>query len=390
MIYDVIVIGAGPAGSTVSTFLAQNGHRVLLLEKSRFPREKLCGEFITPECLDIFERLNLRQRLFSAGAQLIDKWRLFTPDGHSIEVPLEWIANGHSHAICLTRARMDLILLERAREAGVEAREGFQVSPRFHAENDLKFIEGKADGETIERFSARIVIDASGRNSPFSTPAQQPDSRFKGSRLFGCKVFLRGVEGLDGSGELFFFRDGYGGICNVEGDRTNLCFLTTEETLRQARGDREKLLDLTMRSNPAARRRLKGSIIEGEWHGTGPIIYGRNRSTPGLLAIGDANAFIDPFTGSGILLALTSGELAAKVINESLAAGVNDLGAIAKRYNILHRARFGLRFQACALLRSLVFKPLARNALASLLARHHSLMKIITLSTRQQGGLFSE
>ncbi|MGH9937834.1 MAG: NAD(P)/FAD-dependent oxidoreductase [Blastocatellia bacterium] len=384
MNYDVIVIGAGPAGSTVSTLLAEAGRRVLMLEKSRFPREKLCGEFITPECFAVFDRLGVRQRIFDAGAKIIKRWTLFAPDGRSVEAPMEWLAGGYRHAIGLSRARMDAILLDRAREAGAEAREGFQVSPGFHRENGLSFIEGKADGETVERFSAPVVIDASGRNGAFSNQSPQPTTRIEGSRLFGCKIHLRAVEGLRERGELFFFGDGYGGLSDVEDDRTNLCLITTEATLREAKGDREKLLDLTMRSNPAARQRLRNAAIDGEWLGTGPISYGRKRPLPGMIAIGDAGAFIDPFTGSGILLALSGGELAARVINQSFAEGLRDVEVIAKKYGRLHRAQFGLRFLACALLRAVAFKPAARNALVTALCRYQSLVKLITLSTRQR------
>jgi flavin-dependent dehydrogenase len=382
MPYDVIIIGAGPAGSTVSTLLAREGFRALLLEKSRFPRDKLCGEFIRPECLNVFDRLGVSERMFDAGAKIIDQWTLFAPDGRGVGVPMEWIADGHQRPIGISRARMDMILLERARAAGVDVREGFHVSPRLLRESGTIFIEGKTDGETVERFSAPLVIDASGRSGVFSNQIAQRTSRLNGSRLFGCKVHLRAVEGMRGIGELFFYRDGYGGMCDVEGDRTNLCFITTEATLREASGDREKLLDLTLRSNPAARRRLRNSVIEGEWVGMGPIAYGRRRQIPGVISIGDAGAFIDPFTGSGILLALSSAELAAEAIRQAFSEGVSDAVSIAKRYDRLHRARFAWQFRACALLRALAFNSMTRNILVSALTRHQSLVKLMALSTR--------
>jgi flavin-dependent dehydrogenase len=302
---------------------------------------------------------------------------------------MEWMADGHSHAISLTRAMMDWILFERARELGVEVREGFHVSPRLRREDGLSFVEGKAvnstGNSTGEQFAAPLVIDASGRNGVFSNQVQQLASRLRGSRLFGCKVHLRGVEGLQELGELFFFRDGYGGLTEVEGDRVNLCFLTTEATLLEAKGDRQGLLDLTLRANPAARRRLQHAEIDGEWLGTGPIIYGRRKTIPGVLSIGDAAAFIDPFTGSGILLAFTSGELAANVVNESFAVGERGVQTIKRRYDELHRAQFGWRFRACAMLRGLAFKPRTRNALVTILSRHQRLMKLAALSTRQRG-----
>jgi flavin-dependent dehydrogenase len=308
---------------------------------------------------------------------------LYAPEGQRIEAPMEWIAGGASHALSLSRARMDAILLDRARESGVEAREGFHVSPRIERDGHFSVVEGKADGETIERFSARLVIDASGRNGAFSHQIEQPVSRVEGSRLFGCKVHLRGIEGLGETGELFFFRDGYGGLSTIEGGRTNLCFLTTEATLREAKGDRERLLDLTLRTNPAARRRLRGAAIDGEWLGTGPIRYGRQPSMPGVLSIGDAKAFIDPFTGSGILLALSGGVMAAEIIKQAFAENVGEVGEIARRFDELYRARFGWRFRATALLRGLAFKPTTRNAIASLLSRHQSIAKLVALSTRR-------
>jgi flavin-dependent dehydrogenase len=384
MRYDVIILGAGPAGSTVSAMLARAGLRVLLLEKSRFPREKVCGEFITPDCLNVFDRLGVREQMFDAGAKIINRWTLFAPDGRGLDVPMEWIADGHRQAIGISRARMDLILLECARREGVDARESFHVSPRLFRENGTIFIEGKADGETVERFSAPVAIDASGRNGVFSNQIAHRTSLLGGSRLFGCKIHLRAVEGMRGLGELFFYSDGYGGMCDVENDRTNLCFITTEATLREARGDREKLLDLTMRSNPAARSRLREAVIDGEWVGTGPITYGRRGPIPGLISIGDAGAFIDPFTGSGILLALRSGELAAEVIRQAFSEGVRDAGAIAKRYDQLHRARFAWRFRACAFLRAVAFNSRARNALVSMLSRHRSLVKLMALSAKQE------
>lgn len=383
--FDVIVVGGGPAGTSVSILLAQQGQRVLLVEKSRFPREKLCGEFLSPETLAVFDRLGVRQQMLNAGAQLIRHWTIIAPDGRRIEIPLSWIAKGGAPAIGLSRARMDALLLDRAREVGVTVKEGFHVSSQIDRQQDGTVIAGRADGGTPERFAGRLLIDASGRGSAFSAKEKggQKDAAMKGSRAFGLKAHLRGVQGLDDTGELYFFRDGYGGMSQVEGERTNLCFITSEETLRAARGDRQALLELTLMTNPAARERLRGATVVGEWLGTGPLNYGHQPAHPDVLAIGDAGAFIDPFTGSGMLLALTSGELAARVIGEAFARNEYSLNIISKKYQQLHRQQFGARFRTCALLRSLAFRPLARNLLATLLVRHRSLARLMAVSTRQ-------
>jgi menaquinone-9 beta-reductase len=389
MTYDIIIIGAGPAGSTAAALLAQAGRRVLLLEKSRFPREKLCGEFITPECLRVFARLGVRAQMLAAGAHAIRHWTIFAPDGRSLEVPLRWLTNNDEHALGLSRARMDTILLARARELGVEVREGCHVAPRLQHADGCSLIEAKDENGAPATFAAPVILDASGRNGVFSKQTERQPSRFAGARLFGCKVHLRGVLGLRERGEMFFFRDGYGGLCDIEDGRTNLCFITTEATLRAAKGDRAKLLELTLHTNEAARARLQNIETASEWLGTGPLTYGRQRSLPGVLAIGDAGAFIDPFTGSGMLLALSSGVLVAEVINESFAAGVRDIATITARYEQLHRAQFGWRFKACAMWRSAAFHPFARNTLVTVLARQQWLLRLAARSTRQ-GGLVSK
>lgn len=382
MKYDIIVIGAGPAGSSAAITLSQSGCRVLLLEKSRFPREKLCGEFLTPECLPLFDRLGVRERLIEAGAASIRHWTIHPPEGTGIDIPLSWIADGYPYALGLSRARMDQILLDRAREVGVEVREEFQVSPEFFLEGGDSLVQGHRAGQAIESFRAGLVIDASGRNGVFSRRIEQPVSRFHGARVFGCKVHLKRIEGLRDRGELYFFADGYGGLSDIEGDRTNLCFLTTEKTLLAARGDREKLLDLTLRTNRAARERLTGAEVAGEWLGTGPITYGRHRTLPGVLAIGDAGAFIDPFTGSGMLLALSSGILAGEVIDQYFAAGAGDRESIISAYRHRHRGLFSRRYRAVSMLRSLAFRPAMRSLLVGLLSRHQSLARAVARSTR--------
>jgi len=381
--FDVIIVGGGPAGAAAGTLMAAQGRSVLLLEKSRFPREKLCGEFISPECRAIFARLGVLDRILAAGSRPIKRMDLLAPDGRRIEVPLTWFAGDATHGLGLTRARMDAILLDQARSVGVEVREGFQVSGPLVLHPKEREVNGRTDGGELERFSAGLVIDASGRGRVFSPETPRADR----ARLFACKAHIRGIEGPAEVGELYFFHDGYGGICEVESDsagrRSCLCFLTTEETLRQAKGDRERLLELTVLSNPVARSRLRGAVVVDAWLGTGPLSFGRKQNVKGVIAIGDAGAFIDPFTGSGILLALTTGEMVADVINRAFDAGVCSPDLIARRYQKRHRAIFNWRFRAASLLRRLAFKPAARKLVVPVIARHQPLVRLLALSTRR-------
>ncbi len=380
MRYDAIVIGAGPAGTAAAITLGIAGHRVLLVEKSRFPREKLCGEFLTPECRPLLARLGVEERMIGAGAALIEQFNLYAPDGSCLEIPMRWIADGA--ALGITRGRMDRILLDRAIKVGVEVREDFTIGPSFQMVDGVQMIEGRYSEGPLERFSTTMTIDASGRHGVFSRQIRQEASRLNGARLFGCKVHLERIEGMEGLGELFFFKDGYGGLSDVEDGRSNLCFLTTERTLVEARGDRMKLIDLTVRTNPAGRKRLIDAAMAGEWHGTGPITYGRQQTMSGVLTVGDASAFIDPFTGSGMLLALSSGELAARVIDEHLSTNRRDSPAMIADYQERHRNLFSRRYRAVSLLRRSAFQPAIRQLMVSLLSRQQGLARLITRSTR--------
>src|SRR5437016_4101356 len=120
--YDVIIAGGGPAGASAAIHLSMSGARVLLAEQKTFPRAKLCGEFISPECLDHFASLGVANQMISAGGATLTETVFYSRHGRSVSVPSEWFGS-QSGALGLSRAEMDNRLLERAREAGVDVLE---------------------------------------------------------------------------------------------------------------------------------------------------------------------------------------------------------------------------------------------------------------------------
>src|SRR5882672_12849288 len=124
--YDVIIAGGGPAGASAAIHLAQGGARVLLAEQKKFPRAKLCGEFISPECTPHFERLGVAGQMFAAGPAKLTETVFYSRQGTSVSVPSAWFGAG-GVALGLSRAEMDERLLRRATAAGAEVIEDAQV-----------------------------------------------------------------------------------------------------------------------------------------------------------------------------------------------------------------------------------------------------------------------
>ena len=413
MAYDAIIIGGGPAGSSAAVTLAGRGARVLVLEEKRMPREKLCGEFITPECFPTLERLGVMDRMLAAGAQRIAHVSLIVASGKSIKGRVSKMSRDSSWAMSLSRARFDKILFDRAREAGAECLEGFAVRDCVvnHPTSQVEAMS-LPSGSRVS-FQAPLIIDASGRNSRLMVGKRERIAGRRGSRLYALKAHLEGVEGIDDRVELYFFKQGYGGLARVEDGLANLCFIIDERSLRKAGADPSMVIKQTLMNNPVARKRLRNARVRGKWHSAGPLTFGRRRlSREGVIAIGDASGMIDPFTGTGIQMALRTGELAAEAILEtrerkdlacqssieghdrqarrrrsevsSEGSGREEgfvpsvLAGYAQRYEL----EFGRRMRVAELLRTAAFSPPVASVVASVLTRAPGLTSFVLRATR--------
>lgn len=273
---SVEVIGGGPAGCAAALAALGQGARVALFEKSRFPRHKVCGEFLSPEIGPLLEALGVGRRFQEAGPARITRAVLHA-GGRVKRFPLPRPAFG------LSRAALDGLLLEEALRRGAE----------LHLER-----------RRPEARAGSALVVAHGR-------ATRQDA---GRRLFGFKAHCADprAPNTDGSVELYFFDGGYAGVSPVEGGAVNVCGLAPEEDLRACGFRPEELL-------PAPLRDLERRF---DWLLTGPLVQrdSFHRREDAYLA-GDALGFVDPFTGSGILAALLTGRLAGQAASGGLAFG---------------------------------------------------------------------
>ncbi len=351
--FDVIIAGAGPAGSSAAIHLARNGLRVLLVEQKKFPRAKLCGEFISPECQRHFENLGVAEAIKLSIPAAITETIFYSTRGHHVTIPSNWF--GKPAALGLSRAVMDHVLLQRARDCGVTVLEGTTIAESIREGHTVRGVKLKTN-EQYEQYWAPLTIDATGRAHILSRKRYSAEPKSK-PKLIAFKVHLRNTRVAPNTCEIYFYPEGYGGLSSVEGDISNLCFIISAEQVKRHSSNPELVMREMVMKNQRAAHTLEHAEPESEWLSASWERFGRQQPSPanGLLAIGDSAAFIDPFTGSGMLMAFESGELAADVIvrqRDKLAT--HEVCAI---YAAEYAQKFDSRLRICGWLRRLAFSP---------------------------------
>lgn len=359
--YDVIIAGGGPAGASAAIHLTTRGARVLLVEQKKFPRAKLCGEFISPECAPHFERLGVADRMLAAGPAKLTETVFYSRKGKSVSVPSAWFgANGV--ALGLSRAEMDEQLLRRASDAGARVLEDTHVADLLFDKDRVAGLRVKRDGREVS-YRAPLTIDATGRTRALARRVGQPRNKTKPHRapLVAFKTHLENARIAPGACEIYFYRGGYGGLSSIEGGLSNLCFIASAREVRKCGADAERVMREVVCQNHRAAQALAQARAHTPWLAVSLEGFGRHTVTPanGLLAIGDAASFIDPFTGSGMLMALESGELAAGVISDHMSSIRSGAGSaeLETAYALAYRKRFHSRLRVCSLMRRAAFVP---------------------------------
>ena len=355
--YDAIIAGGGPAGTSAAIHLARGGVRVVLVEQKKFPRAKLCGEFISPECQTHFEKLGVAGAMRASGPASLDETVFYSSNGHHVAVPSKWFSGGHA-AYGLSRAVMDEVLLRSAQDNGVTVYEGASITEPLLEGDRVIGVRVKIHGAQRD-FRAPLTIDATGRSRILSRKITPGNS--KRPALVAFKAHLKKTRVATGACEIYFYPGGYGGLSTVEAGTSNLCFIIAAEHVKRCDSDPETVMRQCVMKNQRAAHTLETAEVCSDWLSASWERFGRQKPSPapGLLAIGDSAAFIDPFTGSGMLMALESGELVARVMIRSFQQPhrhgfSTDLEA---DYAALYRRSFDSRLRICGWLRRAAFSP---------------------------------
>jgi flavin-dependent dehydrogenase len=362
--HEVIVVGGGPAGSSAAIHLAQQGISVLLIEQKRFPRAKLCGEFISPECVDHFEKLGVAANMQASEPAEITETVFYSRRGRRLVVPSSWF--GGSFALGLSRAEMDNNLLSRAKDLGVNVLEETSVIALIEEQKSVTGVRVRT--HNVEReYRASIVVDATGRSRAVIRKLRRLDAtRHDKPKLVAFKVHLEGSRATPSTCEIYSYPGGYGGLSTIENGLSNLCFIASAKEVMRAHSKPEEVVLQNLMHNERAAFTLKEAHVTTEWLSVALDNFGRYRPSPasGLLAVGDSAAFIDPFTGSGMLMALEGGELAADVIvrHRNKLNEASGVSALCREYEREYGLRFDARLRLCSLLRRVAFNPLLAQA----------------------------
>jgi flavin-dependent dehydrogenase len=381
--FDVIIAGAGPAGSSAAIQLARNDRRVLLVEQKKFPRAKLCGEFISPECRRHFERLGVADAMSNSEPASITETVFYSTRGHNVTIPSSWF--GGPAALGLSRAVMDNVLLRRAQDCGVTVIEGATITEPILDDGNVCGVKLKLNGDE-QQHTASLTIDATGRARILTRKlnAREPKSKAK---LIAFKVHLRNTHVAPGACEIYFYPDGYGGLSSVEGDISNLCFIISAEQVKRYHSNPELVMREMVMKNRRAAYTLAHAQADSEWLSASWERFGSQHPSPakGLVAIGDSAAFIDPFTGSGMLMAFESGELVAEVISR------NELDEVEVAYAAEYLRKFDSRLRISGWLRRAAFKPrLAGMGIALCGASKHFRSRIVRATRSHDHSLQSK
>lgn len=380
--YDVAIVGAGPAGSSAAIRLSAAGLKVLLIDKKAFPREKLCGAFISPECLEHFRELGVLDDIYSAGGSWMRETVFYSRKGGGVAVPAEWFGSTSSSALSLSRSEMDQRLLEKARQSGTEILLETKVLEVKRDHGSVSGLRLRDSNNHEVEIRTALVLDATGRARTIgrlvekALPFAKPD-------FVAFRADLKNVPIPSDVCEIYVYNGGYGGCSRIENGSYNVCFIASSALTKKEGHEPEKVFRRGLLENERAAAVLAGSEIVSKWTAVPIQGYGRYSLVPasGVIAIGDAAAFIDPFTGSGILLALESARLASRVILSG-AEDKMDFELISQRYASEYRAVFDKRLRICSLLRNAAFHPFLADMTIKTVGLSTTLRKFLAQRTR--------
>jgi flavin-dependent dehydrogenase len=378
--FDVAIVGAGPAGAASAILLARQGYRVALIDKAIFPRDKACAEYMSPAIEGILQRLGVLEQVEAAHPAHLLGFDIYSANGRSFRADFSGTRRPdgkpfYKYGLALPRKLLDHLLIEQARREGVQALEAtrlqaFQVERVRASETEstltLQAVRAAgvagdvAGGSAATTLRTRLLVAADGVHSMIARRlgVQQMSAR---QRKIALVTHMRGIASLGVYGEMHVGRTSYVGLAPLEppelGDLCNVAIVVDEREAPSLAGKTEAFFEARLRQFPA----LVGRLADARR--TKPIlavsrlaVRARRYSSDGIMLVGDATGFYDPFTGEGIYRALRGAELLAEVAGAALAAG-DCTAARLRAYDRRHRREFAGKRAVEHIVQILIARP---------------------------------
>ena len=371
---DVLVVGGGPGGAAAAYYLARHGIDVTVVERAAFPREKVCGDGMTPRGVAAMLKMGVDPD--EPGFERVKGLRVHSRSA-TIDIPWPELSSLPNYGLVRTREDFDAILIERAQKAGARLMERTEATEPLIERGwvrggSIRPAEDRRAEPTEVR--ARFVIAADGAASRFAAPAgvKRDDGRPLGiaARRYYRTSYHPGpwLESWLDLWEGDLLLPGYGWLFPVAGGRVNLGagLLNTFKNFKDVSAQR--LFDAFASMLPAdwgiGEETAEGRVLSG------PLPMGLNRSpqaVPGLLLVGDAVGIVNPFNGEGIAYAMESGEIAAELVTEAL---VKDRPGVALMYPKVLDERYGRYFKVGRGFARVIGKPAVMGRTTKYLLPH--------------------
>ena len=385
MSYDALVLGGGPAGATTAWFLARSGWSVALLEKTPFPRRKVCGEFISATTLPLFRALGIEETFLDMAGPPVRKVGVYAGE-HMLMAPMP--VNGAASerwGRALGREHLDTLLLDSARQAGVDVKQPWVATKLAREDKEFICRASALNMSADMKLRARIVVAAHGSWEAGSLPTLIPKRSLKPGDLFAFKAHFVQADLAAGVMPLLAFPGGYGGMVHTDHGRVSLSCCIRHDVLQQCRAQThpraaEATLAHIMKYCAGARRALSGARTEGTWLSTGPIRPGiRALHNDSIFAVGNTAGEAHPVVAEGISMAMQGAWLLSGLLIANRAQVL--CGATAEVGHAYARAwyrHFAPRLRNAAFFAHLAMRPAATTILLPLFQHAPGLLSLCT------------